>query len=174
MAKENLETTSPKENLLGPLEIERKFLVKYLPKNWDKNPSEEILQGYLEINEDGSEKRLRKTGNKYEMGEKAGKGKIRVEAPPVELTQEEFDSLWPNTKRRIIEKNRYKISSGELIFELDIFLGKDQGGIMVEVEFKSDQDSLKFSPPDWFGDEVTDDERYNNKNIAQFGFPKKT
>jgi len=42
---------------------------------------------------------------------------------------------------------------------------------LVEVEFDSDDAADDFEPPDWFGDEVTEDNRYTNSSLARFGWP---
>jgi adenylate cyclase len=36
-----------------------------------------------------------------------------------------------------------------------------------EVEFKTSKQAKAFSPPDWFGKEVTEDEEYKNAHLAQ-------
>jgi adenylate cyclase len=43
--------------------------------------------------------------------------------------------------------------------------------LLVEVEFSSIDASRQFTPPDWFGVEVTEDQRYKNKQLAVFGIP---
>jgi CYTH domain-containing protein len=45
--------------------------------------------------------------------------------------------------------------------------------MLVEVEFASVEDSARFSPPEWFGPEVTEDERYKNRQLAVHGLPGK-
>ena len=41
---------------------------------------------------------------------------------------------------------------------------------MAEVEFPSEKEAEEFTPPAWFGDEVTNDRRYHNSNMI-FGNP---
>jgi CYTH domain-containing protein len=43
--------------------------------------------------------------------------------------------------------------------------------VLAEVEFTSQEGSEKFQPPDWLGEEVTDDTRYKNQSLAQKGAP---
>jgi CYTH domain-containing protein len=38
--------------------------------------------------------------------------------------------------------------------------------VVVEVEFASVDEALAFSPPDWFGPDVTGDSRYRNAALA--------
>lgn len=63
----------------------------------------------------------------------------------------------------IIEKNRYKIPFGGLIWEVDEFLGVNQGLIVAEVEL-TDEDQA-FDRPEWIGEEVTGDPKYFNSNL---------
>jgi len=44
--------------------------------------------------------------------------------------------------------------------------------VLAEVEFPSREKSEEFKPPDWFGEEVIEDSRYKNQNLAQKGAPK--
>jgi adenylate cyclase len=44
--------------------------------------------------------------------------------------------------------------------------------LSVEVEFKTEEESDQFVIPNWFGKEVTDDEKYKNKNLAMSGKPE--
>ena len=53
-----------------------------------------------------------------------------------------------------------------LVAEVDIFEGKNQGLIIIEVEFEAETQALAFTPPSWFGQEVSSDKRYKNKNLA--------
>src|SRR5918995_1665996 len=46
------------------------------------------------------------------------------------------------------------------------------GLVVAEVEFDSESESDAFRPPDWFGEEVTGEERYANRTLACEGWPK--
>ena len=50
--------------------------------------------------------------------------------------------------------------------ELDIFKGRLEGLVMVEVEFGSEAEAEAFVPPAWFGVEVTADPRYRNSYLS--------
>ena len=53
------------------------------------------------------------------------------------------------------------------VAEVDRYQGELDGLWTVEVEFGSLEASRAFSPPDWFGREVTDDQRYRNAALAR-------
>ncbi len=150
------------------IEIERKYLVKH-PPGLENFSSEEILQGYLLIT-DEKEIRIRKKGNKYYQAVKVGQGLKRQEIER-EIGMFQFEEHWPETEGRRIEKRRYMIYYDAVLIELDVYSGELTGLITAEVEFKSEEDSMLFEPPPWFGPEVTHDDRYKNKNLAVFGMP---
>jgi len=153
-----------------PHEIERKFLVKELPADLENSPHNEIIQGYLIITDNDIEVRIRKKGDKYFETVKAGSGLVRKESEK-EIPKEAFWDHWPLTERKRVEKVRYEILYNSKLIELDIYSGELQGLVVAEVEFDSEEDSGHFTPPDWFGEEVTHDERYKNKNLALRGKP---
>ncbi|HQC64917.1 MAG TPA: CYTH domain-containing protein, partial [Anaerolineaceae bacterium] len=70
----------------------------------------------------------------------------------------------------VLEKNRYALNSNGLIWEVDEFLGENEGLIVAEVELKSEDQS--FERPSWVGSEVTEDPRYFNSNLCSHPFSK--
>ncbi len=153
-------------------EVERKFLVKNLPEDLESFKSKSIIQGYVSITEDGTETRIRQKGDKYFRTIKGGTGINRSE-DETEISKEEFDHDWTLVEDRIIEKTRYEIplENGN-IAELDVYAGKLQGLIVVEVEFADESSANGFVPPDWFGTEVTTDAGYKNASLAVNGLPE--
>ena len=151
------------------MEIERKFLI-HSPPGLENLSSREILQGYLLIT-DEKEIRLRKKGDRYFQGVKVGRGLSREEIES-EIGALQFEDLWPATEGRRIEKRRFEIVYEGVLIELDVYSGGLQGLITAEVEFKSEEESSRFTPPLWFGPEITHDDRYKNKNLAVYGVPE--
>ncbi len=150
------------------LEIERKWLIKKLPE-LSAHAGEEISQGYLNLENDSAEVRLRSHRNRYFQTVKLGNSGLSREEFEIELTDEQFLALWPATAGRRIEKTRYRINSHGYIIELDVYHGSLEGLVVAEVEFQSEEHARAFVPPHWFGREVTEDSRYKNRNLAQFG-----
>lgn len=157
-----------------PSEIERKFLIDALPAELDLNTFEEtkIAQGYLAVDEKGAV-RIRRKGSQFFMTYKGIPAGHQAERMELEcpLSQMQFDTLWPGTTGRRIEKTRYLIPYGPHVIELDVFEGDNAGNIMAEVEFVSTSSADDFQPPAWLGREVTGDKRYGNAFIADNGFP---
>ena len=152
-------------------EIERVFKVRQVPKNIEQYPSENIVQGYLAIDVTGAEVRLRKIGDRYFETFK-GSGRLQRRELEIALSQDQFNTLWLATEGRRIEKIRYQIDDAGQKIELNVFRGNLEGLVLAEVEFPSREKSEEFEPPDWFGDEVTEDIRFRNQNLAQKGAPK--
>lgn len=151
-------------------EIERKFLVVKLP---DLSGAERALvrQGYLTVPDDSTELRLRQKNDKFFLTLKGSGALVRVERE-AEISAEQFETFWPETDGRRVEKERY---TGQLpdgrVFELDVFLGELAPLQLVEVEFQTEAEAIAYVPPDWFGIDVTADKRYKNKTMAINGVP---
>ena len=92
-------------------EIERVFKVRQIPKDIEKYPSENIVQGYLAIDVSGAEARLRKVAERYFETYK-GQGSLQRRELEIELSHDQFNTLWPGTEGRRIEKIRYQIDEG--------------------------------------------------------------
>ena len=150
-------------------EVERKWLVTELP-DLTGLKGKEVIQGYIAVTSDGTEVRVRQKGDKYFQTIKSDGGLVRSEIE-IELTKAQYDDLWQATAGRRLEKTRYEIGLNGAKIELDVYKGALTGLIVAEVEFPSVRDSEKFSQPAWFGQEVTEDKRYKNKNLALNGFP---
>lgn len=151
-------------------EIERSFLVAHDPPAWGEVTH--IDQGYLAIDGDGTEVRLRRRGGELTLTVKGGDaGSTRTEEE-LTLAADRFARLWPLTEGRRLEKDRHVIPlPGGVSAELDRYHGPLEGLRVVEVEFPSEHDAARFAPPGWFGREVTDDPRYRNRALAVHGLP---
>ena len=57
---------------------------------------------------------------------------------------------------------------GNLTIELDVFEGDLAPLILAEVEFSDEQSALSFTPPDWFGEDVTFSGKYHNSQLCRF------
>lgn len=144
-------------------EIERKFLVRDLPPEVRDGRAEHIRQGYLTV--EPVEVRIRsRAGRSHELTLKSGGGLRRAEVN-VELTPGQFDELWPLVQRSI-EKERTVLQLDEGTVEVDLYSGKLAGLVVAEVEFRSEGEAEAFTPPGWFGADITTDARYRNAALA--------
>src|SRR5256885_16681635 len=106
-------------------EIERKWLVRNLP-SLGQLKHERIVQGYLAISSDGTEIRIRRTGDKCVETVKSQGGLTRDEIE-VEISQDQFLALWPATEGRRLEKIRYTKEENGYQCELDVYQGSLAG-----------------------------------------------
>jgi adenylate cyclase len=146
-------------------EIERKFLLIWLPDNLKQSRSFVIEQGYLATESAGRQVRLRKTDRAASLTFKVGRGGHREERE-IKLTPTQFAALWPGTVGRRLRKVRYEIPWDNVLIEIDIYRGRHAGLVVAEVEFPDRASCRRFQPPWWFGREVTGEKRYSNVRLA--------
>jgi CYTH domain-containing protein len=151
-------------------EIERKFVI-VAPPDLASVPSSEIRQGYLAVDPDGTEVRVRSRDEAFVLTVKQGAGRTRAEVE-LDLEGETFDRLWPLTEGRRVQKRRYVITAGEgITIEVDVYSEALTGLVVAEVEFPDEDRAEAFDPPSWFGPEVTGDRRFKNQTLAREGIP---
>lgn len=149
------------------IEIERKFLV--VGSMWRSLAiGVPYAQGYIS-GARGRTVRVRIAGDQgYLTIKGASEGISRLEfeyAIPLADAQEMLNRL---CDRPIIEKHRYKIPWGDLVWEVDEFQGDNQGLILAEVELSAPDQPIAL--PDWIGTEVSHDSRYYNSNLVKYPF----
>jgi adenylate cyclase len=130
-----------------------------------------IKQGYIVVG-DQIEVRVRKKGSKHTIGIKQGSGEVRKEVE-ISISKSKFESLWPFTQKKRVFKTRYEIPFHGLKIELDVYSGKLKGLKTAEIEFKSSRRNRRLKLPEWIGKEVTEQRRYSNAHLAEFGVPGK-
>ncbi len=151
-------------------EIERKFLVGEVPGFALSSPDEQIEQGYL-VSDGETEIRVRSKGGRCFLTVKKGHGGVRDETE-VPISEAQFDALWPQTEGWRVTKRRHRIGLEDgLVAEMDVYGEHLEGLVTVEVEFGSEGEAGDFSPPGWFGREVTGDVSYSNQQMARTGRP---
>ena len=146
----------------GVPEIERKFKVEALPEHL-LGPGSAMQQGYLAVAP--VEIRLRAQDGSHELTVKS-LGSLRRAEVTLPLTAEQFDELWP-LATAFVKKTRHRVELDDGVAELDVYGGKLEGLLVVEVEFDSEEQAGSFTPPDWFGDEITEDSRFRNAALAK-------
>ncbi|MBN2540587.1 MAG: CYTH domain-containing protein [Bacilli bacterium] len=145
-------------------EIERKFLVQYLPEELEKYQSVEIEQNYISFQ---PEKRIRKLSESYFFTEKS-EGSLAREEHERPISKQEYLRLQESCSFVSLHKTRYYIPLEDgLIAELDLFHGILEGLMTVEVEFPDVVTANAFQAREWFGTEVTENPNYKNKQLIQ-------
>ena len=144
-------------------EIERKFLVN--GDLWRSlGTGQSYKQGYIPT-QDQTAVRIRIVGDRAYLTIKGkNQGMVRAEFEyPIPLDDAEM-MLATLCRPPFIEKIRYRIPQGDLIWEIDEFSGENQGLILAEVELQSEHQAIAI--PTWIGQEVTADPRYYNSNLV--------
>ena len=145
------------------MEIERKYLIDTLPEDYQDYPCRHIEQAYLNTD---PVIRIRKDNNKYELTYKSA-GLMSRQEYNLPLDDKSYEHLLTKIDGRLIKKKRYMIPlSSALTAELDIFEGDLAPLMLVEVEFDSEDAANSFSPPDWFGEDVTFSGKYHNSYLS--------
>ena len=144
-------------------EIERKFLIKSLP-NLANLKNFKIKQGYISTK---PVLRIRQKDNKYFFTFK-GKGFLKRVEFEQEITKDEFENLLKKVESKIIEETRYiyPLENG-LFAEIDIFEKPFENIYIAEVEFSDLNQAQNFTPPYWFGQEITNNFRYTNSYLSE-------
>lgn len=144
-------------------EIERKFLVHGQP--WQALPQGALLrQGYLTA-DPAKVVRVRVEGDRATLTVKSGThGLVRGEWEyPIPLA--DANDMLQLCERPLIEKYRYRIAHGRHMWELDVFIGDNDGLVVAEIELDSVHEA--FERPAWLAAEVTEDERYLNAKLMR-------
>ena len=95
------------------------------------------------------------------------KGLLSREEYNLPLTEEAYLHLRTKTDGRLISKRRYLIPYGPYTIELDHFSSPKEGLFLAEVEFADEKEALAFTPPDWFGEDVTASPMYHNSSLSK-------
>ena len=147
------------------LEIERKFLID---KTLCPLPAEgvKMVQGYLMRTLELSI-RLRLAGEQ---------AYLTIKGAQKNFTRSEFEYSIPtdDAKRmleefcstRIVDKIRHYVpADGKLVWEIDEYLGLNEGLFTAEIELPS-ADTV-YSVPEWIGQDVTDRPEYSNGSLSK-------
>lgn len=148
------------------VEIERKFLLA--GDGWRALGQPLLLrQGYLS-SDPARVVRVRVEGDQAYMtikGRNVGATRGEWEYP---IPLADANELLALCEQPIVEKFRRRIEFGGNVWEVDEFLGVNQGLILAEIELAS-EDQL-FDKPEWIGADVTHDKRYYNSNLVRHPF----
>ncbi|MCH2489799.1 MAG: CYTH domain-containing protein [Flavobacteriales bacterium] len=148
------------------IEIERKFLVTSEAYKSDAFKTTHIKQAFLNRAPERTV-RVRIRGNEGFItvkgkGNESGTSRFEWEKM---ITVKEAEALFEICEPGIIEKMRYEVKAENHIFEVDEFLGENEGLTIAEVEL-SNEDEL-YAKPSWLGDEVTGQKKYYNSQISK-------
>ncbi len=150
-------------------EIEKKFLIKN--DEWREGAKgTRYRQGYLSTVKERTV-RVRTIDDRGFLTIKGvNVGAVRAEYE-YEIPAKDADEMLTGLcEKPLIEKNRYKISYKNLVWEIDEFFGDNNGLIVAEVELTDEAQSIDL--PSWVGEEVTGDPKYFNSSLIKNPYSK--
>ncbi|MCD8202217.1 MAG: CYTH domain-containing protein [Prevotella sp.] len=156
---------------MSGLEIERKFLVhkKDEPYKAVSYASSRICQGYICDGKYPTVRvRIRDDKGYITIKGKSNKSGLSRYEFEKEISLEEAQQLMKLCKPELIDKTRYLIRCGSHVFEVDEFYGSNAGLVMAEVELQYEDEP--YDKPDFIGEEVTGDKRFNNSSLRKNPF----
>mgnify|MGYP002803261926 CR=1 FL=1 len=143
------------------MEIERKFLVRELPGPLEQYEHAALEQGYLCTD---PVVRVRREGEEYYLTYKGG-GKMIREEYNLPLNETAYQHLIAKADGFRIRKTRYRIP----LPGPEGLVAEPGRLVMAEVEFASKEQAEAFTPPSWFGEEVTFRREYHNSYMSRYG-----
>lgn len=145
------------------VEIERKFLLA--GDSWRALGHPLLLrQGYLS-SDPARVVRVRVAGDQAFItikGRSVGATRGEWEYP---IPLADGNELLALCEQPIVEKFRRQIEFAGNVWEVDEFLGANQGLMVAEIELASEDQP--FDKPDWIGEDVTHDARYFNSSLVR-------
>lgn len=146
-------------------EIEREytFLVDELPAGLDKFPSRIIEDNYIPVSSEHPVLRIRRNGDKLMIVKKhpididddgvSGDSSRQFEHT-IDLSRAEYDFLnrLPGKK---FKKRRFYYEVDGRVAEIDVYLDKLAGLVLIDFEFDSDDAMAAFVKPDFVGADVS-------------------
>jgi CYTH domain-containing protein len=139
------------------IELERTFLAKELPENLSDFSFKEMIDLYIPEDSLHPVMRIRKNGDKYEITKKEpteGADSSVQREQTIILEKDEFETLLRVGGKKV-SKDRYLYKIDNYNAEIDIFKDNLAGLVLVDVEFKNEEDKDDFKMPDFCLIEVT-------------------
>lgn len=107
-------------------------------------------------------------GDKGYLTIKSKKTSISRKEYEYEIPYSEAQELLQLCEKQPVEKNRYLIDFEGNTWEVDVFLGANEGLIVAEIELKSE--NQRFTKPAWVTEEVSENPRYYNAQLLNHPF----
>jgi len=145
-------------------EIERKFLVT--GEGWRKRSTSrtDIEQGYLARGRKSTIRIRIKDGKHATLTVKSRENGISRQEFEYRISLKDAKAMMVLCGSSRLDKQRFTVPQGKLVWEIDVFGGRHEGLIVAEVELQTEAEALKL--PTWIGEEVTDDPRYRNSSLV--------
>jgi len=140
------------------LEIEKTYLLKYIPQDLLRFPSKQYLDIYIPESAVHPTLRIRKRGNEYEITKKypiVDGDASQQHEHTISLDNEEYLAFEAKIRGKRAEKIRFFYKFKRYNTEIDIYQGDLAGLALVDFEFNSKEEMDSFTPPDFCLADVT-------------------
>ncbi len=147
------------------IEIERKFLVR--DDSWRAQADGGVFysQGYLSTDPQRCV-RVRIAGQRAWLNIKSAVSSLRRLEYEYEIPLSDARELLHSAcLQPPVQKTRYHVEHHGQVWEVDVFEGANSGLVVAELELSDEHQP--FARPAWLGEEVSDDPRYYNMNLAR-------
>ena len=150
-------------------EIERKYLLRGLPRDVGSHPSGVIDQGYIPGTAVRERVRRIQEGEsvRYFRTIKLGTGMDKLEFEE-DTTEAFFTAVWPLTEGHRVRKRRYRVPVPDGVWEIDEFLDRDDF-FLAEIELTSVDQHIEPTPEiaAVIVREVTDEPSFTNYKLSR-------
>ncbi len=107
-------------------------------------------------------------------------GFITLKGKKIGITQPEYEYEIPKEEitkifkfcEKFVEKNRFDIIVNDKKWEIDFFLGNNEGLVVAEIELEHENEDVKI--PNWIMQEVTQDKKFSNAQLFIYPFSQWT
>ena len=157
------------------VEIEKKWLIDKEKIKYDLSEAKvyEIEQTYINFSPEIRIRRVNNTQFSFTLkNNMTNDGLIRDEIDFL-IDEKQYNELKPKQVGNTVYKTRYKLLKDGQVIAIDIFKGDLEGLAYMEIEFASIEEANSYKTPDWVIKDVTNDIRYKNASLSQYGIPQK-
>ena len=154
-----------------PVEIERKFLPAGDAWRGGVVRTVSIAQGYL-VGAQALDAGQARAAVRVRLAGESAWLTIKEAVAGVTRDEYEYSLPVPDAARMletlcaaVVRKRRHIVAVGGFEFEVDEFLGDNQGLVVIEIEL--DDEDQEYPHPAWLGREVSGEVRYYNVNLAR-------
>lgn len=148
------------------IEIERKYLVRNDSFMQVAVKATHITQAYLS-SDPHCTVRCRRFDDQACLTIKGSNSQDGIEhfewEKPISIA--DVEALLPLCRGGVIDKERYFVPFEDLMIEIDVFHGQNEGLVLAEIELPASDYSIPVLP-DFIGEEVTTDPRYYNSYLS--------
>ena len=144
------------------IELEKTYLIKFLPQGLKNCKCSEIIDIYIPKSSLHPVLRIRENGSSFEMTKKQpvqGRDSSRQLEQTIVLSEREFKELEKVNGKRLHKIRFYYPYKGKTA-EIDVFRGELKGLVLVDVEFKTIEEKGSFRMPDFCLADVTQEKAF--------------